>query len=159
MEVRRATADDAGTIGRGLASVADEGRWLATPAGTPAGELADRFTAAIEEGHALFAVAEDGQVVGCLGLHPAGADGVLALGMWLLPPARGRGGGRALIRAALEHAQTTGAHKIELEVFPDNGRAISLYSSFGFEIEGVRRNHYRRPDGSLRSAVIMSLLL
>jgi hypothetical protein len=29
----------------------------------------------------------------------------------------------------------------------------------GFEIDGVRRKHYRQRDGTLRSAVIMSALL
>lgn len=159
MEVRRVTVEDAGGLARGMAAVADEGRWLATPAGTPEDALADRFVAAIEAGHVLLALEENGQLVGCLGLHPAQADGVLDLGMWVLSHARGRGGGRALVLAALDHAQATGAHKVQLEVFPDNGRAISVYSSLGFEIEGVRRSHYRRPDGSLRSAVIMARLL
>ena len=160
MEVRRATVQDAAELARGMAAVADEGRWLATPADTPADSLVDRFTAAaIGEDHLLLALEDDERLVGCLGLHPARADGVLDLGMWLLAPARGRGGGRALVRAALDHAQTIGAHKVQLEVFPDNGRAISLYSGCGFEIEGVRRSHYRRPDGTLRSAVMMARLL
>jgi putative acetyltransferase len=51
-----------------------------------------------------------------------------------------------------------GVHKVELEVFPDNGPALALYRSLGFEQEGVRRDHYRRRDGSLRSAVIMARL-
>ncbi len=159
MEVRRATLNDAAAMGRGMKTVADEGRWLATPAGADESELTARFRTAISEGHALFVVEESGRVLGCLGLHPHRADGVLDLGMWLLPEARGRGGGRALVRAAIDNAQTTGAHKVELEVFPDNGRAISLCSRMGFEIDGVRRCHYRGPDGSLRSAVIMSVLL
>lgn len=50
-------------------------------------------------------------------------------------------------------------HKVDLEVWPDNGRAISLYERYGFEIEGTRRDHYRRQDGSLRSSVIMAKLL
>lgn len=50
-------------------------------------------------------------------------------------------------------------HKIELEVWPDNARAIALYARAGFEVEGVRRNHYRRRDGTLRSAMIMAYQL
>jgi ribosomal protein S18 acetylase RimI-like enzyme len=49
-------------------------------------------------------------------------------------------------------------HKIELEVFPDNEAAIGLYRSTGFAEEGLRRDHYRREDGSLRSALIMARL-
>jgi RimJ/RimL family protein N-acetyltransferase len=67
-------------------------------------------------------------------------------------------GGQALLEAAL-NARPAEVHKIELEVFPDNEAAIGLYRSYGFEQEGVRRDHYRRNDGSLRSAVIMARLL
>lgn len=60
----------------------------------------------------------------------------------------------------MEHLrQAAQLHKVELEVWPDNERAIALYASYGFEIEGLRREHYRRKDGSLRSSVLMGLLL
>jgi ribosomal protein S18 acetylase RimI-like enzyme len=159
MEVRRASVGDAAELAAGMKAVADEGRWLATGPGADPRELEDRFAAAIRDGHAVFAAEEGGRIVGCLGLHPSGTDGVLALGMWLLPEARGRGGGRALMETAMARARGGTAHKVELEVYPDNGRAIALYTAMGFEIDGVRRSHYRRPDGTLRSAVILSALL
>jgi L-amino acid N-acyltransferase YncA len=59
----------------------------------------------------------------------------------------------------LEHAHACGAHKVELEVWVDNARAIALYASAGFEVEGLRRDHYRRRDGQLRSALLMARLL
>ncbi len=59
----------------------------------------------------------------------------------------------------LGHAPACGAHKIELEVWTDNARAIALYASAGFEVEGLRRDHYRRRDGRLRSALLMARLL
>ncbi|MDP1847139.1 MAG: N-acetyltransferase [Solirubrobacteraceae bacterium] len=80
-------------------------------------------------------------------------------GMAIVAPARGRGGGRMLMDTALRHIATTDAHKVELEVWPDNGRAISLYAGYGFEVEGLRRDHPRRRDGSLRSSLIMARLL
>ena len=76
--------------------------------------------------------------------------------MAILPDARGRGGGRALLAAVQEHARASGAHKISLEVWTDNARAIALYAAAGFEVEGLRRDHYRRRDGSLRSTLIMA---
>lgn len=69
---------------------------------------------------------------------------------------RGRGGGRALLAAVQDHARTSGAHKISLEVWVDNARAIALYGAAGFEVEGLRRDHYRRRDGRLRSTLIMA---
>lgn len=85
--------------------------------------------------------------------------GVLYLGMAILGEARGQGGGRALIQAIVEHAHASRAHKLELEVWLDNARAIAFYASPGFEVEGLRRAHYRRRDGSLRSALLMARLL
>jgi ribosomal protein S18 acetylase RimI-like enzyme len=61
--------------------------------------------------------------------------------------------------AALEAARSRGVVKVELEVFPDNARAIGLYASSGFEIEGYKRNHYPRLDGTRRSAVLMAKFL
>ena len=64
--------------------------------------------------------------------------------MSLLAEVRGRGCGRALLQAAIDHARGAQVHKVELEVWPDNERAIALYERFGFEVEGIRRDHYRR---------------
>ena len=158
MEVRPATLEDCAVIARGMKVVVEEGRWLATDVGTPVEDLEQRFRAAVEwDGQFLFALEDDDQLVGSLGLHPTAIQGVLSLGMWILPEWRGRGGGRMLIEAALA-AVPADAHKVELEVFPDNEVAISLYRSLGFEEEGLRRDHHRREDGSLRSALLMARL-
>lgn len=159
MEVRPARIEDCEAIARGMKVVVEEGRWLATPAGTSVEDLAERFRAAVEwDGNLLFVLEEGGEPVGAAGLHPTVTDGVLSLGMWVLPGWRGRGGGRALIEALLD-AVPPGAHKVELEVFPDNEAAIALYRSLGFEEEGLRRDHHRREDGTLRSSLLMARLL
>lgn len=64
-----------------------------------------------------------------------------------------------MLDTGLEHARSGGAHKVVLEVWPDNARAIALYARAGFQVEGLRRAHYRRRDGSLRSALLMAYLL
>ena len=110
-------------------------------------------------GDTLFVVDDGGRIVGTAGLHATRVNGVASLGMSIVPAIRGQGWGRALLQAAIDHARGTQMHKIELEVWPDNERAIALYERFGFEVEGVRRDHYRRRDGSLRSAQLMALLL
>jgi RimJ/RimL family protein N-acetyltransferase len=157
MRVRPATLEDCPPLARGMRSVVEEGR-LATEPSTPVEDLEQRFRASVEwDGYFLFVLEEEGEPVGSLGLQPTAAEGVLSLGMWILPEHRGRGGGRLLMEAALE-ARPTGVHKIELEVFPDNEAAIGLYRATGFEEEGLRRDHYRRADGSLRSALIMARL-
>jgi RimJ/RimL family protein N-acetyltransferase len=157
VEVRPARTEDSEALGRGMQVVVDEGRWLATQPPASAVELTERFRTSVRQGNLLFALVEGDEVVGALGLNPAGAAGVLALGMWILPAWRGRGGGRLLIEAALA-ARPPEVHKVELEVFPDNEAAIGLYEATGFEREGLRRDHYRRADGSLRSSLLMARL-
>lgn len=144
-------------MARVMAVVAEEGL-IATEPPVDLAARAERFRTKIEaEGAAAMWVLEDGgSVVGTAGIQESGAPGVLSLGMAILPEARGRGGGRALLEAIVEHARCSGAHKLELEVWPDNAPAIGLYASAGFEIEGYRRDHYRRRDGSLRSALLMA---
>ncbi len=158
MKVRPATLDDCEAMARGMKVVVDEGRWLATEASTTAEQLQQRFRFSVEtDGHHSFALFEGPDLIGALGMNPTHAAGVLALGMWILPEWRGRGGGRMLVEAAID-ARPADVHKIELDVFNDNEAALALYRSLGFEQEGVRRDHYRRQDGSLRSALIMARL-
>jgi putative acetyltransferase len=158
--VREARSEDADAMARVIATVAEEGL-IATEPPVDVAARAERLREGIEgQGPAAGWVLEDGgRQVGNAGVRESEAPGVLSLGMAILPEARGRGGGRALLEAIIDHARSCGAHKLELEVWPDNVPAIALYTSAGFEIEGFRRDHYRRRDGSLRSALLMARLL
>ena len=157
---RPATADDAEPYALVVAAVAQEGRWIATEPPVDVAARAALVREWLERGDRLFVLEDDdGRVVGGLGLHARGPSGVASLGMAIVADARGRGGGRALMDAAMAWLRDSDMHKVELEVWPDNERAISLYERYGFEVEGTRRDHYRRRDGSLRSAVIMARLL
>ncbi len=158
MEVRRARQVDAVALGKGMKVVADEDRWLARDSRSTEKELIEMYRGTLEGrgGDVIFVLEEGEDVVGSLGLHPTNASGVLELGMWVLPQWRGKGGGRMLLDSAIAEADASGVHKVELEVFPDNAVAIAMYALADFEIEGLRRRHYRRPDGSLRSALIMA---
>ena len=158
MKTRPATIADAEALGRGMKAVADEGPWLATEAGVSVEDMAKRYRRAFAEGHQSIALlGDEGEIVGSIDLHPTPFAGVITLGMWILPEFRGKGGGRALIEAGIA-TRPEGTHKIELECWPENVAALALYRATGFEEDGLRRKHYRRRDGSLRSAVIMSRL-
>ena len=160
MRVRPATADDAEAFAEVLRAVADEGRWIGTEAPVDIAEQAARMRGLLDRGEVLWVLEDgDGRIVGCLGLHDTRARGVVSLGMAIVADARGAGGGRTLMDAAMAWLAGSDLHKVELEVWPDNARAIALYERYGFEVEGLRRDHYLRRDGSLRSSLIMARLL
>lgn len=114
--------------------------------------------AAGDDDGGLWLLEIDGAVAGYATLHEH-HRGVLSVGMALLPAARGRGGGRALLDALIEHGKSSAAHKLDLEVWVDNARAIGLYAAAGFVVEGIRRDHYLRRDGRLRTSMLMGLPL
>jgi putative acetyltransferase len=81
--------------------------------------------------------------------------GVADIAMLLREGWRGRGLGSALLEEAIAWATRAGAHKMALEVWPDNTPAIRLYEQAGFVEEGRKRRHYRRRDGELWDSVLM----
>lgn len=152
-----ATPDDVPGIARVMRGVADEGRWIGTPAGTEVSALEERFAATIADPSAhVIVLRGEHEVVGLANLtreHVRGAHGV---GMSIAADHRRRGGGGLLLDGLLEHATTNpDVHKVELQVWPHNGGAIALYVSRGFVVEGILRDHWRRPDGALWSSMIM----
>lgn len=159
MEIRHATEADAPGFAEQVKAVAEEGRWIASEGDRPIEGLIERFRSAVNEGHILFVLDRDGRIVGGIGIHPGEVEGVHVLGMSILEEFRGQGWGRRLVETALEAARARGVVKVVLDVFPDNPRAIALYVSAGFEIEGYKRDHYPRRDGSRRSAVMMARFL
>jgi RimJ/RimL family protein N-acetyltransferase len=88
------------------------------------------------------------------------------LGLGIQPSHQGVGLGRALLDAAIEWARATqkdaagadtGVLRIELYVMGDNARAIALYESTGFRLEGRHVDKIRDPDGSWRDDLTMAL--
>ena len=142
-----------------MEAVAAEGRWIATEAPIDRPPRRERFKEAIEGGRGthLAAFADD-ELVGALGIELA-PYGVADLGMFVAADWRGRGVGSALMVTAIDWARSAGAHKIALQLWPDNDAARALYEKFGFEQEGFLRRHYRRQSGEIRDAVVMGLLL
>ncbi len=107
--------------------------------------------------HSFVAVV-DGLVVGMAGLHVATGKRrhTGSIGMMVHDQFQGRGIGRELLEALLHIAENfVGLTRVELQVFPDNERAINLYESCGFEHEGRMRKAVWR-HGEHQDVLMMS---
>jgi ribosomal protein S18 acetylase RimI-like enzyme len=81
-----------------------------------------------------------------------------SLGMHLISEYRNLGLGSVMIEYGLSWARQAKLDKVFLSVFGTNQHAISLYSKFGFAVEG-RRPHQYMIQGRAVSEVLMGLLL
>ncbi|WP_152401360.1 GNAT family N-acetyltransferase [Paenibacillus cellulositrophicus] len=95
-------------------------------------------------------IARDGDsIVGCVALVPTGA-GVFELSkMSVTPELRGRGYGRKIIHAAINHARGLGATSLFLGSSTKLPNAVHLYESVGFKhvpVEQIRPMPYVRAD-------------
>ncbi|MFF9451538.1 GNAT family N-acetyltransferase [Streptomyces flaveolus] len=74
------------------------------------------------------------------------------------PRGRGRGVGTEATRLIVGHAfEQLGLHRVQLEVYGDNHRALRVYEKAGFVVEGVRREAAWR-DGEWVDEVLMAVL-
>ena len=70
----------------------------------------------------------------------------------------GLGLGRALVDGLCREAGRMGYERMELSVMEDNGRAVALYESCGFERFGLLPDAYRT-EGEPQAAILMSKVL
>jgi [ribosomal protein S18]-alanine N-acetyltransferase len=82
-------------------------------------------------------------------LARAAGDEAEILTIAVAPPARRKGLGRALIRAAAAHAQTLGVRNLFLEVGIGNNAAQGLYLGLGFISVGLRKAYYGNEDADV----------
>ncbi|MGI3776973.1 MAG: GNAT family N-acetyltransferase [Janthinobacterium lividum] len=80
--------------------------------------------------------------VGGMAMLRLAGDEAEVLTLAVLPAARGRGVGGALLAAGLAEAARLGAAAVLLEVAPGNAAARALYARAGFGEVGRRRGYY-----------------
>lgn len=116
----------------------------------------------------MFVAEVDGRVVGegtIRRMSPSRLRHVAHFGLSVHPDLQGRGLGRGLMRAMLDWARVTrdaempDISRVDLAVFADNERARKLYESFGFEVEGVRKNFIRYEDGRMVDDLVMAVMI
>jgi mycothiol synthase len=85
-------------------------------------------------------------------VHPAGDDGPAAGEIYVIvdPDAGGRGLGRALVTAGLDHMAARGLGRALLYVDADNTAARRLYDRLGFTLTRTRRVRSRRRTAAPR---------
>jgi ribosomal-protein-alanine N-acetyltransferase len=100
-----------------------------------------------------FLALEEAEPLGfALGRAAAGEAEILTIGV--LPEARRRGAGRALMAAVEAEARARGAAELFLEVADDNLAARALYLALGFAQVGRRPAYYGSRDALvLRRAI------
>jgi putative acetyltransferase len=85
----------------------------------------------------VYFIAEiEDRIVGGGGICPTNGlseDTCELVKMYLLPKARGKGIGAALLNKCLETAKKKGFNKVYLESLPELKRAIIVYEKFGFK--------------------------
>ncbi|MFJ4721354.1 GNAT family N-acetyltransferase [Streptomyces luteogriseus] len=79
-------------------------------------------------------------------------------GLAVAEEARGRGAGRALVRAAVDEARRRGARRITLRVLGHNTAALALYEAEGFLVEGILPEEFLL-DGTYVDDVFMGRFL
>ncbi len=84
-------------------------------------------------GEALLARLTDGTPVGCVAMRPLSETGVCEMKrMFVPPPGRGKGIGRALAGQILDVARVTGYHTMKLDTLPRLRAALKIYEELGF---------------------------
>ena len=157
---RSSNPEDAEAVSDCVDAVCRERRYLAYTSGFSAEQTREFIASLSDNGGIQIVVVAEGKIVGWCDVTPVPFEGmrhVGRLGMGLLPPFRGQGLGRRLVREALSHVFAKTLSRVELEVFASNKVAIGLYEREGFVIEG-RKRLARFLDGVWDDLLIMGCL-
>ena len=82
------------------------------------------------------------------------ADEAELLLIAVVPTARGRGVGSALMRNFIQSSASRGIHRLHLEVREGNP-AVAVYARHGFRVHGRRAAYYKGSNGRLTDALTM----
>jgi len=147
--IRPITIDDAVDFNRLVGVVAREQRYLRFIDTPSMDKTVDFLRDSLGAGNPHLAVVVGGNLVGWCDVcrHSFEIEAhVGTLGIGLLPEHRGKGLGKVLLDVTIAAAERLGFRRIELTAFSDNHRAIALYETRGFVLEGVLRAAARFGD-------------
>ena len=107
------------------------------------------------EGVKFFVCEENDSIVGYAGLQTVLDEGYIT-NIAVTAPFRRKGIGKLLLDAIDEVAEELSLSFVSLEVRQSNIPAISLYTLYGYESQGVRKKFYTSPN---EDAVIMKKVM
>lgn len=120
----------------------------------PFGWTLRNFSDAHASGNTLTVLTVDGVTSGIAAvMHVLDESELLEIAVQ--PAMQGRGYGKALLAQAIALARRNGAVRMFLEVRESNARARKMYTSFGFEETGRRKNYYATENGR-EDAILMT---
>lgn len=105
-----------------------------------------------DEKYVFLKLVDNGKAVGYGGIMTV-LDESNVVNIAVLPEFRGKGYGKMLLSALENEAKSKESSLLHLEVRQGNRVAIGLYESFGFTVDGIRKNYYTKP---LENAVLMT---
>jgi L-phenylalanine/L-methionine N-acetyltransferase len=149
--IRAATSDDADGFAQVFASRGAAAGTLQHPYTSP-DIWRSRLAPNTSTRQAMFVALANGKQVGNAGVHPVSDNPrqqhVCGIGLGVVDAYQSRGIGRALMEACLDYADHWANYaRVELTVHADNARAIKLYQSLGFVVEGRHRDFSFREGG------------
>jgi L-amino acid N-acyltransferase YncA len=116
-----------------------------------------------EDGFPLVVAEDDGGIAAWASAPPyrPGREAYAGVGdfsVYVARAQRGRGAGRAAMKALIEEARGRGFWKLVGRVFPENEASLRLCAALGFREVGVHRRHGKL-DGEWRDVLVVELLL
>ena len=115
------------------------------------------FDGLLEQGARLYLAEINGEPVGIGGLRPLAADEVEIKRMYVRPPSRGLGVGRAILQRLIEDARSLEYRTIRLDSARFMHEAHALYRSFGFVPSSPHTWEFESQPALLETAVFMRL--
>ncbi|MFC4409643.1 GNAT family N-acetyltransferase [Chungangia koreensis] len=107
----------------------------------------------------LFLVAEiDGRIVGfsrCEGTNLKRLSHKVEFGVCVLKDYWGLAIGKNLLEVSINWADSHDIRKMVLSVLETNEKAIKLYESYNFEVEGIVKKDKKLSDGKFYSTILM----
>ena len=164
--IRQAQPDDAGQILAHLRIVADEpNNGISLSSSSELTQTtksrAEVIRDALDSEDKMIFVAEvDDDIIGVLHCSnkPGGYAHTYSLGITVRKQWRDQGIGTALLQNLMKWGQQNPkCHRLELQVFSDNPRAIHVYRKLGFIHEGIRKDAFYK-DNKFLDLVYMAII-